>query len=787
MSKSNPIKQVKKAVTNPLGFVRGAVDAAVDVVNDLATEVVSWFIDIPELPDVSQEARGALVNKESTVGNIPIVYGERRTGGYRIFVETSGSNNTYLYMCLVMCEGEIESITDLQVNDEDLVGSKYAPYVQWEAKLGTDTQTASTVLSPSPSWGTNDRLLGLAYVAVRLTYNQDIFGSVPTITALVKGRKVYDPRDATTAYSSNPALCLRDYLTNTRYGKGLSTTLIDDDAFEDAADKCETQVETYSGSSAYVNRFDLNAIINTGNTLFNNVSLILGSMQGMMPYQNGLYRLIIEDDYDSTFDFTTDNIIDGIDFTGPSKKNRYNRVTAKFINPDANWQGDSVTWPDSASSDYTTFLSEDNNVVLEKDINLTTVTNFYQARNIAKTLCLASRKNGIAIQFSALSEALECAVGDVVTITHPTPAWTSKEFRVTSMSLNSDGTVDLSAIEHTASVYPWVDDEQETAAESSTLPDPLTVQDPTSLTATPQIFVSEDGTAYSSIEASWVAPDDDFVEQYELQYRKGTDNFTSFVTRSTTVTVLVDIGEVYDFKVRAINSLGVRSGFIEVNDVTAVGDTSAPSVPTSVTATGGLGIITLDWTNSDAVDLNVVQIWENSVDNSASATQIAVSGSDQFVRGGLSPDVTRYYWLKSVDHSGNVSAFHAVNGVSATTDIPAVKDRLIGRIETVDLLTTGLGTADEGKVEFLTTDSTLYKWTGTAWTSTFDLEDETGKILAQQIDVATLSAITANIGTVTAGTIKDTDDKFKILLDNKRIEVYDENDDLRVQIGYFGA
>lgn len=46
-----------------------------------------------------------------------------------------------------------------------------------------------------------------------------------------------------------------------------------------------------------------------------------------------------------------------------------------------------------------------------------------------------------------------------------------------------------------------------------------------------------------------------------------------------------------------------------------------------------------------------------------------------------------------------------------------------------------------------------------------------GTILARHIDVETLSAITANIGTVTAGVIRSADNKMIIDLDNKQITV----------------
>ena len=51
--------------------------------------------------------KGVLLNKQSNDANIPVIFGERLTGGVRVFMETSGTDNTYLYMAIVMSEGEI--------------------------------------------------------------------------------------------------------------------------------------------------------------------------------------------------------------------------------------------------------------------------------------------------------------------------------------------------------------------------------------------------------------------------------------------------------------------------------------------------------------------------------------------------------------------------------------------------------------------------------------------------------------------------------------------------------
>ena len=41
------------------------------------------------------------LNKQSNNACIPVIYGERLVGGTRVFIETSGTDNTYLYVALV--------------------------------------------------------------------------------------------------------------------------------------------------------------------------------------------------------------------------------------------------------------------------------------------------------------------------------------------------------------------------------------------------------------------------------------------------------------------------------------------------------------------------------------------------------------------------------------------------------------------------------------------------------------------------------------------------------------
>ena len=303
-------------------------------VQQVFTEVISWFIPIPELPQFDQDladqnARGVLLNKQSNNAHIPVVYGERLVGGTRIFLEVSGTDNQYLYGALVLCEGEVNGITKILVEDKEVTfsgsfsdggtitsnDSRFGTTIQVQTFYGTDSQSASSLLSTLTSWTSNHKLSGLCYVAFRITWDADKYIGIPKIQALVQGRKVVSYNSSsvaqTAAFSTNPAWCLLDYLTNTRYGKGIAVGDIDIPSFYSASQTAITQVTPYSGASA-INLFDCNAVIDTGQKLIDNTRTLLKGMRGFLPYTQGKYKLIIETTGSSVLTLNEDNIIVGI-------------------------------------------------------------------------------------------------------------------------------------------------------------------------------------------------------------------------------------------------------------------------------------------------------------------------------------------------------------------------------------------------------------------------------------------------------------------------------------------
>ena len=216
---------------NPFKFIKDAIDDAIDFVTDVfkaAVDIVASPFKMPDMGtgdgtsgQVNNQILGPLLNKDSGVGNIPIIYGERRVGGHRVFVSTNGSTNQYLYVALALCEGQVEGINKIFIDDIEVPMSSYAHGTQaspssgdYSGKMltqffdGRDDQTVSTLLDAAPGWGSNHRLRGVAYLACRFEWkkiesqadadNNPFRSGIPKINVRIKGRKIFD---VTTGYT----------------------------------------------------------------------------------------------------------------------------------------------------------------------------------------------------------------------------------------------------------------------------------------------------------------------------------------------------------------------------------------------------------------------------------------------------------------------------------------------------------------------------------------------------------------------------------------------------------
>jgi hypothetical protein len=660
------------------------------------TLFLSWVLrpKVPEIPDFGTNEfddfeRGILLNKQSNDANIPVIYGERLIGGTRVFMETSGTDNTYLYMAIVLSEGEINSIEEIRVDDKVVtfasslsdgteveVGSGDSNFYKDSESLiriqpffGTDGQSASSLLSTLSSWGSNHKLSGLCYLAVRFKWNQDAFTGIPKVQAKIKGKKVVFYNSSlqaqTAAFKTNPAWCLLDYLTNERYGKGLAVSEIDLQSFYDASVVCETQVTPYSGASD-INIFDINTALDTSRPIIDNVREFLKGCRGYLPYNAGKYNLIIETTGTASITLTEDNIIGGYSLSTPTKNDRYNRVIVGFVNPDRNFQVDEVQFPpidDSglpSADQHATMKTEDAGFLLEGRFNFTTITSKYQAEEMAEVILRRSREAlslGISVDFNGY----DLAIGDIVNITHSSLGFSAKGFRVVGITFNEDFTIGLALVEYQASHYTWATKSQVASTPSTNLPNPFAIQPPASVTLTDTLIEYNDGTVIVALDVSIGASPDSFIDFYQVEYKLSTDsNFIIYAQGSGLNHRVLNVidQQTYDVRVKAVNTLGVSSTYVSAQR-TIVGAIEPPSDVTDLSCNITGNDAHLSWTQIPDLDLAFYQIrfsdktdgtgeWLNSVNLvtkvSRPATSITVPA-----RAGT-------YLIKAVDKLGNFSS-----------------------------------------------------------------------------------------------------------------------------------
>ena len=661
-----------------------------------ATAIASWAIKAltPEL-DLSS-LRGLLANTREATAPQEVVYGEVRKGGVITFMESTGDKNKFLHQIICLAGHEVNSIGDIYINDQvanpdgttHLVGGDWNDKIYIRKFTGSDTQNVYSTLSgitDGPEWkdGTSGvaanasdfKGQGIACLYVRMEYDQDTFAEgIPLFTAKVQGKKVYDPRTVTTAYSNNPALCIRDYLTSA-YGLD-DTGDINDTMFSAAANTCDETVSLDAGGTQ--NRYEMNGAFVLSRTPSDILADMMTSCAGTLFWGQGEWQLKVGEYTTPVKTFTLDDFRSGINLTTKhSRRDNFNIVRGTFIDADQDWVR--ADYPEIRS---TAFIADDNGIENPIDLTLPFTTNFAMAQRLAKMTLFRSREQ-MTVSADFGMEAFEVQVGDIVEITNERYGWTQKDFEVVGWRFSNSGDtgemlINMTLRETSAAAFSWSAEESDITGNDSDLGNPAANLTVSGVTVTDKGTVQNDGTFVGQALVSWTQADNKFISHYEVEW-KDVDESSYLHTQieaseSSVVIGPLETGTQYNVRVRAVTIAGIRGAWVAATPYTHGGDSTAPSPVTGLSATGGPKIATLDWTapttDSDAstlYDLKGYNIYRNTT-NSQPVSPIAFSGSDKYVDGGLAASTTYYYWVTAVDFTGNEST--SVASGSVTTDAP---------------------------------------------------------------------------------------------------------------------
>lgn len=514
-----------------------------------------------------------------------------------------------------------------------------------------------------------------------------------------------------------------------------------------------------------------------------------------------------------------DDVLGEDDLRGPKVYTRHrsrheltNRVNGIYVDPGQDWAA--VDYPPVTSSIY---VAQDNGEVIARDMEFAAEINALRAQRLAKIALNRSRTAQLALPCKL--SALRFIAADTVTVNLPGLDINGQVFRIVGLKITgADGAigVDLQLEVDSAEIYDWATSDGVAPPINSgvSLIDPRVVGAPTVLGITSgssDLLAAADGTIISRMRVTWVHAVEPNPLQYEVQWKRSTD--TDYESRdvprteNATYIAPVEDGATYDVRVRTRNVLGVRSAWLTGSHV-VVGKTAPATAPTSLAVVAAVGGYDIAVSACPDADYARTEIWEATSNDRALATLLFNGPGTRFARTGLPGSVSRWFWSRHVDRSGNASAWFplsATGGITAVTLSPSGGG--VPVVTSASTITAGTGSPPPGGADFWAVfsnhDGKLWRWNQPAgvYTAAVDGADVLANtIAANKLAVAQLAAISADLGDVTAGSINIGGGKFsvdrsgnvvvrsatsgaRLEVTNSVIRVYDSSGTLRVKLG----
>lgn len=607
------------------------------------------------------------------------IYGEVPVTGPVVFMSTSGTKNEWLHVVITLAGHEVDSIGTIYFDDMEEVAldgggyatGKYAGHFICGKHLGTADQLVDGSLSAQvPSeWTANHRLRGTAYLACSLKFNPDLFpNGLPTIKAMVRGKKVYDPRTGLTAWSDNPVLCAADYMVDTKFGRKVPSARMEWSLLEAEADICDESISLNGGGTE--KRYTCNG---TGTSEQDALPDILASMAGRLvdtggrwSIQAGAYRT------PGSIVLTDDLLVGPLSVqTRASMRDTFNGVKGTYVSPKNAWMP-----ADFPAVKNDTYMAQDGGVRRWKDVSYPFVTSAPTAQRLSK-IDLERGRQQIVIQGVYRLDVFGLAGGDTVKVTRAELGWTEKPFEIVAWKFRPDlekPGVMLILKETASGVWDWADGEETPVdlAPNTNLPDPSVVPTPslTLLSDTTTVTVQPDGTVQPRLKVTRATPNNIYVENggvMELEYKKTTDSDWSVWTtlrgdQPFDFILDVKVGVQYDVRARFRNQAGVRGDYGTATSSAIVGDTVAPNAATGISVTAYPGYLDLRWTPSTSITTMEYQIWRKI--GAGAFALLANTAGAQFIDTNVTAGILYSYYVVATSFSEIDSA--ASPTVSAT-------------------------------------------------------------------------------------------------------------------------
>ena len=291
----------------------------------------------------------------------------------------------------------------------------------------------------------NTALLGLKLLAT-----EQLSGGMPNITSVVKGKKVLVPNilngatpvdwedyywdgsnyrlladdtllswDGSTyveKYSANPVWCLRDFVTNHRYGLGefISSGNLDAISLLEMSRYCEEKIG--DGNGGFEKRFRMDVVIDSNTKALDVLIQLCATFNAMPVYSAGGISFKIDKQANPTQLFSMGNIIkDTFVQSWKTLKEIPNVIEIQFMDKDKGYRQETIAYIDEdalAAGDP----------MRKSQVRLFTTRASYAIRAGRYALKVAKYINR-SISFKAGIDAVACQAGDIISVSHDVPQW----------------------------------------------------------------------------------------------------------------------------------------------------------------------------------------------------------------------------------------------------------------------------------------------------------------------------------------------------------------------------
>lgn len=563
-------------------------------------------------------------------------------------------------------------------------------------KLDGATPAAATIGGEKAPWTSAHQLKGVAYIAIRVLMDRIVFnGRIPTVTAVIRGKKVYDPRTLTTAWSDNAALCIRDYLVDTDAGLSVdAATEIDDASFSAAADICDEAVGTphataflgrllslltgnlapdLPGGDPAVIRYGLNGVIDRARSPADVLESMLTACAGSLMYRNGRFALNPGAWAASSLSLGPDDIRGGLSIQSRRGiRDTLNKVEGRYVAREAKWVQES--YPPVILATAVTADGQE----IPGTLDLPFTTDGATAQRLAKLHLLQNRRQ-VSLTIETGAQGLAVAAGDTIALTLPTVGWTGKTFRVEQWEMSTtDGAIScqLGLREIAITDFAWDGDTEEVAVLPTTPGATETARQrglavPTGVSAAVSTVTQNDGTLLATLTVSWDASTRlDSTSEAAIR-RSGGSSWTIQSTDDTSADFRIPAdGASYEYAVRFTAPNGLISEWQPgASTIAAPGDTTAPTIPAAPVVTEQSRFLTVVATAPNtAADADIValDILRSPTDNSSDGSAVVLGrfastpgGVTRHEIAGVRASADFYVFVRYIDRSGNVGPYNA--------------------------------------------------------------------------------------------------------------------------------